>query len=252
MRIESHSQTDFKIARYWDLGAQPMWGEKPKTHQQIDQIEVIRDILRRYLMDTLGMTGDILPLDRIHLLNPEVYHHPTHGLGNSSAKYFPGSHSMAVCIDSSVGNTLSGIAEELIHGSSNHPHQYNTALSNYSAREVGYDYRVRKHLFFGGLTEGVTSILRTEMISANLPWLIKEFQLSSTEQQNLLNPHYAYCRSRVGEMVRYLGQTSGSREIDIHLRLQREMYTEGFEPYHWLRKELGDQTFEGLAYLEEP
>lgn len=241
-----------QVTKDLNMGAEPMFGEKPKTREQVHMAWVGLELVGNAASE-LGQHVDIPNIERIHFLEKEIFNHGEHGLGNYGGLAFAGSDSLAICVGPRAYN-LAAVIEEAFHLATNHRHMYEWIKSNYVAREIGYNHLVFGQDFFFGLTEAATSILKRDTLQKNLPRLVNEFKLNASELKLLLPDDVDgvdyHIERKVTEVVaRKIAEKSGISTEKANEQIIKGLFKGGYAPYLWLKEMIGDDDFEMLAYL---
>jgi len=224
-----------------------MRGERPKTPQQRKFIDVIHGILGPELK-ALSVKGNLLEPDRIHFLPPSVY---DRDISSSSGGVYYGESDSAVIRLAGRGQTLSMLAEEMLHGASYQSLLYSQQQGVLGVR-IGYELIMPGQRLYQSLNEGIINIWKRQILAANLSKLRDSFHLSDREVGELLptgfnDLDYPFYRSYIHSLISGIGLATGRSIAEIHRQFYQGLFMQEPPTFDLISRVWGEDMITSLA-----
>lgn len=252
LKLATPSRLDLRPAsaphcKFRYIGAEPMFDEQPKTSDQIRYIQILQQMIGREL-EGLEVSGDILEPERIHFIESHIY---SRDASNNEGTYYPASHSAVIRI-TSRGTMLSTLAEEMLHAAA-----VNTLLPHSRSRRSGYTFIINDVPFFHALNEGVTNLLKRDMLIKNLPMFRSALDLSRADENELIPQNnndidYPFYRHIVNVLMEGIAIETKTPYEEVHSEFKRGLFRSDVKTLCLIASVFGGKMVRDLAHLGLP
>ncbi len=229
-----------EINRLRVAGAESFRGEEPKSPLEKRAVDVLNEVLI-HALGKLGFRKDPFPKERIHFLKEEYYAHATQT--PSCGIYQSDNH--LVAIKSNVhtpGDIIQVLAEEMLHGFSYKHYRNKEPVGAYPSR-VGYVHRSLQSNFFVGFNEGVTNLLKREILTAYGPEIGTKLGLPEGETRAIVTDrHEMVYKEYIDFVEKLIGNTATSLNRDpqdVRRWFEQGLFAEHPHALHLVAKAYG-------------